>query len=72
MLKCSTCSKEFMSKTGFEIRDTRPLFGSEVYDICSLSCLTDAAWTLREKQEKLSRSKQIIHTCAKCGPECGC
>jgi len=27
--------------------------------VCSLSCLTELAWTLRSTQEKLSKSKEI-------------
>jgi hypothetical protein len=32
---------------------------TEDYDLCSLSCLTELAWRLRDSQPKLSKSRQV-------------
>lgn len=79
--KCSSCGK---------YNKVEPIFldlmeSDSHYALCSLACLTAFAWELREREPKLSKSKQPIvscglecgcqekiHTCKICGPECRC
>ena len=74
MIKCSNCNEDFeVNQPGHFILEYTGIKDNRNHDcdiICSLACLTEWAWKLRDAQPKLSKSQ--IHTCKICGPECQC
>lgn len=79
MIKCSNCSEDFeINQPGHFQLDYTGTGDCDV--LCSLACLTEWAWKLRDKQPKLSKSKPTGHakTCPAYGnyqppyEECDC
>jgi hypothetical protein len=56
--KCANCNKRVSAFTDTEPWWTLQRAPYETWYLCSLSCLTEYVWKLRESQPKLSKSKQ--------------
>lgn len=55
LMTCANCEKRFDDNSGFGLEDWASV-GTR-WALCSISCLTEWAWKLREQQPKLSKSK---------------
>lgn len=56
---CRNCAKDYDGqREGFQLEDVP---GCTVYGLCSVSCLMELAWSWREAQPKLSKSKGVDH-----------
>ena len=54
--KCDNCLTRYTAED--EDGWITVMTNDQDYEVCSLACLTELAWKLREAQPKLSKSKQ--------------
>lgn len=55
MMTCAQCTRPFDDNSGFGLEDWSTT--NTRFALCSLACLCEFAWTLREKLPKLSKSR---------------
>lgn len=54
-MQCSNCGKPFDDNSGYGLEDWDSI--DTRWSLCSIACLTEFAWKLRERLPKLSKSR---------------
>lgn len=57
MVTCDNCGGK-LTMDGYEIKPLVQSDQPKLWMVCSMACLTEFAWKLRESQPKLSKSNQ--------------
>ena len=55
--KCGNCGREHGIFEGWSLDGPSDDYHDNYHNLCSLDCVIERAWTLREAQPKLSKSK---------------